>query len=46
MKQNIAIIMGGYSSEVAISLQSGTVVYEHLDRKKYTPYKVYILKNT
>lgn len=37
--------MGGYSSEVAISLKSGTVVYTHLDEEKYKAYKVYILKN-
>lgn len=45
MKKNIAIIMGGYSSEVAISLKSGSVVYEHIDRTKYNPYKVHILKD-
>ena len=30
MKKNIAIIMGGYSSEVDISLNSGAVVYQNL----------------
>jgi len=45
MKKNIAIIMGGYSSEVEISLKSGGVVYQHLNRELYNPYKVYILKN-
>lgn len=44
MKKNIAIVMGGYSSEVNISLKSGSVVYHHLDRKKYTPFRVHILK--
>jgi len=44
MKKNIAIIMGGYSSEVAISLKSGNVVYQHLDKNKYNTYKVHILK--
>lgn len=44
MKKNIAIIMGGYSSEVNISLKSGNVVYKHLDRIKYNPYRVHILK--
>jgi D-alanine-D-alanine ligase len=44
MKKNIAIIMGGYSSEVAISLTSGSVVHEHLDRTKYNPYSIHILK--
>jgi D-alanine-D-alanine ligase len=44
-KKNIAIVMGGYSSEVEISIKSGTVVYNHLDKKKYNPYKVLILKD-
>ena len=45
MKKNIAIIMGGYSSEVKISLKSGMVVYEHLNRELYNPYPVHILKD-
>ncbi len=45
MKKNIAIIMGGYSSEVKISLKSGMVVYEHLNRALYNPYPVHILKD-
>lgn len=44
MKQ-VAIIMGGYSSEVEISLISGQVVYDTLDRTKYNPYKIHILKD-
>ncbi|WP_299679773.1 D-alanine--D-alanine ligase [uncultured Tenacibaculum sp.] len=44
MKKNIAIIMGGYSSEVAISLKSGNVVYQHIDRSKFNPYCIHILK--
>lgn len=44
MKKNIAVIMGGYSSEVAISLNSGSIVYKHLNRTKYTPYCIHILK--
>ncbi|CAL2101205.1 D-alanine--D-alanine ligase [Tenacibaculum sp. 190130A14a] len=36
--------MGGYSSEVAISLKSGNVVYKHLDKEKYNAFKVHILK--
>ena len=44
MKKNIAIIMGGYSSEVNISIKSGNVVYKHLDKQKYTPFRVLILK--
>ncbi|RBW60313.1 D-alanine--D-alanine ligase [Tenacibaculum sp. E3R01] len=45
MKKNIAIVMGGYSSEVNISLQSGAVVYKHLNKEKYNTYKVHILSN-
>lgn len=45
MKKNIAVIMGGYSSEVEISLKSGNVVCESLDLDKYRPYKVHILRN-
>ena len=37
--------MGGYSSEVAISLNSGTVVHKHLDANKYNAYQIHILKN-
>ena len=36
--------MGGFSSEVNISLKSGNVVYNHLDREKYNPFRVHILK--
>ncbi len=45
MKKNIAIIMGGYSSEYEISLQSGQVVYETLDQDKYNAYRIHIFKN-
>lgn len=45
MKKNIAIIMGGYSSEYKISLTSGNVVFETLDREKYKPYRIHIFKN-
>ena len=44
MKKNIAIVMGGYSSEVNISLKSGNVVYNHLNKEKYNPFRVHILK--
>ncbi len=37
--------MGGYSSEYQISLISGNVVSQQLDRSKYIPYKIHILKN-
>jgi D-alanine-D-alanine ligase len=43
--KNIAIIMGGYSSEYKISLTSGNVVYETLDTAKYNPYRIHIFKD-
>ncbi len=45
MKKNIAIIMGGYSSEYQISLKSGNVVYETLDKEKYDAYRIHIFKD-
>lgn len=36
--------MGGYSSEVNISLKSGNVVYNNLDNSKYNSYSIHILK--
>ena len=45
MKKNIAIIMGGYSSEYKISLKSGQIVYDTLDKLKYNAYRVHIFKD-
>ena len=45
MKKNIAIIMGGYSSEFEISLKSGNVVYDYLDPAKFNKYRIYILQD-
>jgi len=45
MKKNIAIIMGGYSSEYQISLKSGNVVFETLDSSKYNAYRIHIFKD-
>jgi len=42
--KNIAIIMGGYSSEYKISLISGNVVFDTLDKTKYNPYRIHISK--
>jgi D-alanine-D-alanine ligase len=44
MKKNIAIVMGGYSSEAEISLKSGQVVFENLNRERFNPYRIHILK--
>jgi D-alanine-D-alanine ligase len=40
--KNIAIIMGGYSSEYKISLISGNVVYNNLD--KSNGFRIHISK--
>ncbi|SEA20440.1 D-alanine-D-alanine ligase [Bizionia paragorgiae] len=45
IKKNIAIIMGGYSSEYQISLKSGNVVYNTLKSSNYTPYRIHIFKD-
>jgi len=45
MKKNIAIIMGGYSSEYKISLKSGNVVYNYLDKEKFNLYRIHIFKD-
>lgn len=44
MKKNIAIIMGGYSSEYKISIKSGNVVYKYLDKERFNAYRIVISK--
>ena len=43
--KNVAIIMGGYSSEYKISLTSGNVVYNYLDKTKYQAYRIHLFKD-
>jgi D-alanine-D-alanine ligase len=43
--KNVAIIMGGYSSEYKISLTSGNVVYNCLDKTKYQAYRIHLFKD-
>lgn len=43
-KKNIAVVMGGYSSEFQISLNSGAVVCEALDTSAYNVFAVHVLK--
>ena len=43
-KKHIAVVMGGYSSEYKISLMSGEVVCDSLDKEKYHIYPIHILK--
>ncbi len=45
MKKNIAIIMGGYSSEYKISIKSGNVVYDTLDKETYNAYRIHVFKD-
>lgn len=44
-KKNIAVVMGGYSGEYVVSLKSGQLIYESLDRDLYNVYKIVILKD-
>ena len=45
MKQNFAIVMGGFSSEYGISLKSGQVVFEQLPKDLYNAYCIHITKD-
>lgn len=42
--KNIAIVMGGYSSEFKISLISGNIVYQYLDKTKFKGFRIHIFK--
>ena len=42
---NVAVVMGGYSDESVISLRSGQLILNNLDRSKYQPFEVHILLN-
>jgi D-alanine-D-alanine ligase len=44
MKKNIAVLMGGFSSEKDISIKSGNVIYDNIDRESYIAYKIIISK--
>ncbi|MBT9190341.1 D-alanine--D-alanine ligase [Zobellia russellii] len=44
MKKNIAIIMGGYSSEYKISLKSGNVVHNYINKHKFNTHRIHIFK--
>ncbi|WP_407406163.1 D-alanine--D-alanine ligase [Chryseobacterium sp.] len=44
-KKNVAVVMGGYSDEYIVSLKSGQLIYDSLDRDLYNVYKVVILQN-
>lgn len=42
---NVAIVMGGYSDESVISLRSGQLILNEINKKKYTSFEVHILKS-
>lgn len=44
-KPHIAVVMGGYSEEYKVSLKSGQLIYESLNRNKYDVSKVIIVKD-
>lgn len=46
MKRNIAVVAGGYSSEVVVSLKSAEGIYSFLDHEKYNVYIVLICLNS
>ncbi|MDP2685873.1 MAG: D-alanine--D-alanine ligase [Aequorivita sp.] len=43
-KKHIAVAMGGYSSEFEISINSGNVVCDALDKNKYEVYPIHIME--
>ncbi|WP_297984817.1 D-alanine--D-alanine ligase [uncultured Chryseobacterium sp.] len=44
-KKNVAVVMGGYSDEYKVSLKSGQLIFDSLDREIYNVYKVVVLKD-
>ncbi len=42
--KNVAIVMGGYSSEYKISLTSGNVVLNNINRTKFNPFRIHVFK--
>ena len=41
----IAVVMGGFSGEHDISINSGNEVFKALDREKYEPYRIVVEPN-
>ena len=41
---NVAVVMGGYSEESVISLRSGQLILNQIDKNKYNPFEIHILK--
>jgi D-alanine-D-alanine ligase len=45
MKKNIAIIAGGYSSELVVSMKSAETIYNNLPSEKYNRFKIIITQD-
>ena len=43
-KKNVAVVMGGFSDEYIVSLKSGQLIFDELDRDLYNVYRVHVLK--
>lgn len=43
-KKSVAVVMGGYSDEYIVSIKSGQLIFDELDRDLYNVYKVHILE--
>jgi len=46
VKKNVAILSGGFSKEYDVSILSGDVIFENIDRNKYSPFKIVIKKDS
>lgn len=44
MKKNIALVVGGYSGEYVVSMQSAVTIEQHLNRELYHPYKISVTR--
>ena len=44
MKKNVAVLMGGYSSEHDISVKSGNTVYNNINTNNFIPFKIIVEK--
>lgn len=44
-KENVAVVMGGFSGEYEVSLKSGETIYQNIDRDKFNVYRIIIQKD-
>ena len=44
-KKNVAVVMGGFSDEYIVSLKSGQLIFDELDRDLYNVYRVHVVKD-